>query len=463
MKIHLLDMGTAIYGDSILVTHQDKSILIDGGHPQDAESITEQLTQLLESGPPFAIDLLVVTHCHADHTGCLPVLVGNGDLTAKHALVADENLGWGRLPDGSDVTDTPDFTDAQRALVASSLEEDYSSLKPDEFQRFLADALKHRPRYIGMLSKLEEQVGTAKIVRYGRGRNWAAKVRQIEAAYGIFGLKVLGPTPDHLVKCAHVLTGRADAAASLVAADQSLANRSLADSADSTGLFDAYKRILQGAASADPGLADRRGPGAALNDQSIVLKVSADGWSALLAGDMQFAKPEVTGLDEMMTALRQTVKDNGPYDFIKLTHHTSYNGLDAGLLEEWSDTKLFAHSGGSNDPGHPDRGALQLLKEHSSELTFARTDRNGIITVAKNGMVAMSKSTGRLNDFSVNRGRDPVVPASEEEVRSALETETTRQMSHVVHRDDVVEVIARIPNESTRVTLTIDIDPEKKK
>ena len=463
MNIHLLDMGTAIYGDCILVTHGDQSILIDGGHPQDAESIIEQLTDLLETRPPFAIDLLVVTHCHADHTGCLPVLVGNGELTAKHALVADENLGWGRLPDGSDAADALELSDAQRALVAAALEEDYSSLEPDEFQRFLADALKHRPRYLGMLAKLEEQLGAAKVVRYGRGRDWSAKVRKIEAAYSTFGLKILGPTPDQLVTCAEVLRGRTDAAAKTVAADAALARRSLTDAADATVLIDAYQRILTGGAAADPALADRPGPGAALNDQSIVLKVSADGWSALLAGDMQFAKPEVTGLDDMMPALRQLVVDNGPYDFIKVTHHTSYNGLDASVLEEWSDTKLFAHSGGSNDPKHPDRGALKLLKQHARELTFARTDRNGIITVTKNGNVAMTKRSGRFNDFSANPGRDSVPAEAEGEAEAMREPETVGGAWRVVRRNDVVEIIARIPNESTRVTLTIEIDPEKKK
>src|SRR5207248_8287083 len=85
MKIHLLDMGTRMYGDCVLVTHGGKTILIDGGHPPDADSIRDQLKELLGKSPPFNIDLLVVTHCHSDHIGCLPTLIEDDVLTVKQA------------------------------------------------------------------------------------------------------------------------------------------------------------------------------------------------------------------------------------------------------------------------------------------------------------------------------------------------------------------------------------------
>src|SRR5262245_23119135 len=98
LKIHLLDMGSERYGDCLLVQLGNRTILIDGAHPGDwqrrgdSPSIPEQLEQLLGHPAPFSVDLLVVTHCHSDHIGCLPTLVENGDLKAKWALVADEKL-----------------------------------------------------------------------------------------------------------------------------------------------------------------------------------------------------------------------------------------------------------------------------------------------------------------------------------------------------------------------------------
>ncbi len=55
--------------------------------------------------------------------------------------------------------------------------------------------------------------------------------------------------------------------------------------------------------SSDSAIEDRPGIGAAKNDQSIVIRVEADGSRALLSGDMQFAEAEVTGLDQHMQEL----------------------------------------------------------------------------------------------------------------------------------------------------------------
>src|SRR6185369_6135913 len=93
--LHVLDVGGEIYGDCILVHSGDRRILIDGAHPGDSDLIREQLADILGGQGPFDIDLLVVTHCHRDHIGCLPNLIEDGTLRVKKDLVADEDLGFG--------------------------------------------------------------------------------------------------------------------------------------------------------------------------------------------------------------------------------------------------------------------------------------------------------------------------------------------------------------------------------
>ncbi|HNS22448.1 MAG TPA: MBL fold metallo-hydrolase [Sedimentisphaerales bacterium] len=125
MRIDLLDMGETDYGDCVLVRHDGRSILIDGAHPGDVAHIWSQLGRLLGHAPPFEVDLLVVTHCHNDHIGCLPALIKAGKLKTKAALVADERFGWGRDAEGRSPIDSPDLFPAQRALIAALQEEDY--------------------------------------------------------------------------------------------------------------------------------------------------------------------------------------------------------------------------------------------------------------------------------------------------------------------------------------------------
>src|SRR4051812_41872769 len=98
--IHLLDVGTEDYGDSLLVVSKGRRVLIDGGHRSDFQgspghpSIPEQLWAVTGEERP-TIDLLVATHTHLDHIGCLPELVTN-TIDVEWALLADPDLGWGQ-------------------------------------------------------------------------------------------------------------------------------------------------------------------------------------------------------------------------------------------------------------------------------------------------------------------------------------------------------------------------------
>jgi beta-lactamase superfamily II metal-dependent hydrolase len=444
MRIDVLDMGTTRYGDCILIRQGNRSILIDGAHPGDTAFIRDQLKRLLGHAPPFEIDLLVVTHCHSDHIGCLPALTRTGDLVVKTALVADEKFGWGRGADGQSPIDSMKLSLGQQKLVAALQEENRADSSQAELEEFLMEDVTLEENYIEMLQQLKDQ--GSPVIRFGRSP--ATMIQQLEADFADFGLQLLGPTQDHLILCAEAIAQGVDAIGTRVA------EFGLADDVDISRLTRLYQVLARQDADA-PGFADQPGVGAAKNNQSITLKVSADSWSALLAGDMQFAKEEVPDLNEAMTALRQAVIDAGPYDFIKLTHHTSYNAVNFSVLDEWSDTKLFAHTGGSNDPNHPDQGALELLQSRQDQLTFARTDRNGIITVTKNGMIKMTPSRGQLNDFTMNQdlgAPEPPVLVSEAQRSASIQPGTARDES-------VVEVVARIPHQATRVTLTVKVEP----
>lgn len=63
-------MGKEKFGDCLLCLVGGKAILIDGGHPGDFDgqlgtaSLPDQIGAILGTEPPYAIDLLVVTHAH---------------------------------------------------------------------------------------------------------------------------------------------------------------------------------------------------------------------------------------------------------------------------------------------------------------------------------------------------------------------------------------------------------------
>jgi beta-lactamase superfamily II metal-dependent hydrolase len=450
LKIHLLDVGAEKYGECVVVQGGELVVLIDGAHPSDLKGqegfrpLPEQLTELLGK-PPFHVDLLVVTHCHNDHIGCLPELVGSGLVTATWALLADEQCGFGRAEGDSDAADGSN--DRVRRLVAALREEDHSDLSDASVTKFLADAATVEPRYKAMIKKLQSSETT--VVRYGRDDHAA-----LQEAMGAVGLQVLGPTPEQLQICGKLIGGYNKDAVDAV-------TRSL--TTDSSQSDVAIYRQLMGRTGGDAiGVADMAGKGAGLNSQSIVLKFGDADQKALVAGDMQFAQPQVTGLNDLMAALRKKVQAAGPYQFVKTLHHTSYNGLDESVLEQWGDVSLLAHSGGTNDPSHPDQSALAVLKSHAKTITYARTDRNGLVTVDLTKQ-QFEFERGRVNDFTPNRPSD-VVPKGESEEPTDLSFDLPLSARATARdpRDSVEILIARIPYRAGRVNLggfTVDIEP----
>jgi beta-lactamase superfamily II metal-dependent hydrolase len=433
--IHLLDMGKEMYGDCLVCVTGNRTILIDGGHPADyrgrtCRSIPDQLREILGHEPPFKLDLLVVTHCHSDHIGCLPTLIPN-KIEADWALVADEGIGFGRSP--GDAPATPD--QPQNRLAALLREEDHTDLNDTELSQFLSDAATLESKYRDMLSALE-QAGT-KVVRFGRD-----DVSELERAFTDFGLRVLGPSAEHLAVCADAIAHFSSQAGDALAQS---------DTANDDAIIAAYRNLVQQGDAAAAQAEDRPGKGSALNDTSIVLKLEVDGAALLVAGDMQFAVAEVNQLTPHMAALRDVVKANGPYQLIKLTHHASYNGFNEEILNDWSGTRFFAHSGGSNDAGHPDPGVLALLNEHADTLTWARTDRNGIITATfPSGGVSLAIQRGELNDPTPNGDAGTPQPPKEIEAPAAASGPTVR----IERVDGPTEVALRLGPGTEGVTLS---------
>jgi beta-lactamase superfamily II metal-dependent hydrolase len=442
-RLSLLDMGRVKFGDSILCQFGDKTILIDGGHPgddspNDGHAAIQDQIRGLTGHWPLKVDLLVITHCHLDHIGCLPALVDQG-LTATWVLAADPDFGWGKIGNLPDAVDAPHAWDAadpaspiQTAITALFHDQPLARMSAAERDAAIADAASLEDKYRGMLAKLKDT--GAKVVRYGVNSH-----TKVVKAFASCGMKILGPTKAHLQACAKYL---ADVGRD---AFDALGNT---DSADPRALLDGL--LSEPRFALDAGQA-----GAALNNQSVIIRFVVNNRRLLLPGDMQFAKPAIKAVIPLVPALRQAVKAEGPYDFAKTAHHTSDNGLNADILGEWGTKTLFAHSGGSNDPTHPDPEALADLKALKRANCYARTDRNGQITLDLDAAALKLKPDhGALNNFELNPDAAIVAPPVEivEQKRAAVQVERSDE-------SDRVTVIARIPRQRTRVSLTIEVEP----
>jgi beta-lactamase superfamily II metal-dependent hydrolase len=448
--VHLLDVGLKEYGDAILCQFGDVSVLIDGAHTGDQtgagdhESIPDQIGRLLkQTETPYRVSLLIVSHAHEDHIGCLPHLVKNNLLRADFALVVDPLLGWGRTPD-----DGPDAgpQDERVRQVAAALREEIRTEGTDDraLEEFLADVVTLEDKYNGMLDTLKQN-GT--VIRYGRD-NPQPLIDFLNTKN--VSLKILGPSQDQLAFCAERIKQ---------ATDELVANISdFARGDESASPVSLYRQIVGDGSDAMDATSR---PGPAVNLQSIVTSFEFKNKKFLFAGDMQFAKPQVPGLDALMEALRKDVQDEGPYDFVKLSHHGSDNAFSEDLYQELNQngaTRLFGICAGEQSTAHPHPKILKLLQTHKSEIQWVRTDHNRQVSLFFDKPAPkIVPETGKLNDPKPN-STDPVVI---EEMVTETEpvTTVTTQTAATSAEGEIVEVIARIPHASTRVTLTVDIEP----
>ena len=371
-----------------------------------------------------------------------------GLLDIEAALVADEKLGFGNIDGDQDALTDADLTPLERGLIAAGAEQDYSDLPSEEILSFLLDAARLEDTYKKFLKDLDAS-GT-KLIRY-TGQPMGA----LEQRFADIGLKVLGPSRPHLDRCAR-------ATAKAVKANAKRPPRKDGFALDSVDAVARYREMFDQRAVADLAgdalLADFVRDGK--NNTSIVLKIAVAGKCALLAGDMQFADAMIAGMEQDMRNIRDAVRDAGPYDVIKTSHHTSFNGLNEDVMDDYGDTALFVHSGGRRDPDHPDAEALSVLKAAKNRIRFARTDRNGLITVnLAPGEPTLELSQGKVNAFTLNPRNVPdvlAVPTVPAAVRAASASIARERVETLT---ETVEVITRIPHRQTKVTVTVQVDP----
>jgi beta-lactamase superfamily II metal-dependent hydrolase len=463
-RVHLLDVGAKEYGDALLCQFGSRRVLIDGGHPGDDvaqaghPSIPQQIETLLGGTAPFDVDLLIVTHAHQDHIGCLPRMVERRVIRPKWALVSDPDLGWGRaLGEDRDAA----VTDDRVRRVVAGLRDECAPFDPAvsdaRLAEFLDAAADLESTYRGMLSTLAAR-GT-RVVRFGRDDTQA-----LETEFRDVGLRVVGPSRDQVLECADLINRQMQDA---------IAHADAMFTADARlEAVDLYRRLVRRETDAAGRLdaLDGSRPGPAVNLQSIVTLFEFQDQRFLFGGDMQFAKPQVSDdtIARAVRDLRRRLSDQAPYQMAKLSHHGSDNGFSEAILGELGATRLFGICAGTDSTQHPNPATLRLLDAHHDDIQWVRTDRNGRVTIAfAAGGPDIQLTRGRVNDPRPNTTDAPARPAGgvpaplvpREPAERGEPAGATVRVTASERASDVVEVRARIPHLATRVTITVDVAP----
>jgi len=459
-QVHLLDVGLEKYGDCVLIEFGPTRVLIDGAHTGDHDgsaghdSIPDQIGQLLQTEPPFTVDLLVVSHGHEDHIGCLPRLVADGVLRAKSALVTDPGMAWGRAVDSPPLDAGADER-IRRVLAGLREEPRLEELDGRSIEAFLADAISQERQYTKMLEKLEE--GSARVVRYigPDDPELKALIKQLQKLNPPVSLKVLGPSESQLLACADRLANATrdalDAATNLLRTDAALDVKQM------------YLRLATGESDA----IDASRLGNLVNLQSLVTQFEYQGRKLLFAGDMQFAKPGVNDekIAQGLAELKQAIAHEAPYDFVKISHHGADNAFDETFLEALGPTKLYGICAGEKSTKHPHRTVLRLLDSQEPAVRWARTDRNlkTTITFLKD-RVRVKPEVEPLNDARPNAADEAataahagVAPLAPRAVEAPMPAPFPAALPA---SDRFVEVLVKVPNERTRVTMSLEIEPD---
>ncbi len=455
--IHLLDVGAVDYGDSILCDFPGSTVLIDGGRTSSSRAsadvvkgedvshrpLQEQIKEKLGQ-PIAAVDLLVVTHCHSDHMGCLPELVEKGVLKTKWALLSDPQLGYGITADSDEPPAFDRMTDRDKLWLALREEPVYGA-SDDEIRQFIEDTAKEYERYVGMVNKLQNELGSKCVLYRGPSEELSPGFNALLRNFQETGLRVYGPSESQLLHCAKFLEGRSE------------------DTIDAVlpggrgNVVAAYKDAISELVGTDA--EDTGENGNAVNCQSIVLKFESASHKVLLTGDMQFAKPQLDDeVKKEVTKLLEDVAGDAPFTFVKLAHHGATNGQNLSFLKKLK-AKMLGISTGSKSTKHPTEPTLQALESLGAQnVHWARVDMNGICSyVAKNGTATLDPERGDLDDLTRPDERSgDIVPVT----KQAASTEPIVARRRLAEDGSFVDVSLRIPNRKTKVSFSIYIDPE---
>jgi beta-lactamase superfamily II metal-dependent hydrolase len=442
----LLDVGTKQYGDAVLCRFGNVSVLIDGAHRGNYEddgthpSLPRQLRYLL--GQPAAttqVDLVVCTHLHDDHIGCLPELVKFNKLGARFALVIDPKFRWG--DDDADLTLNASPTSL--ALVEALSEEPRENIDQDVFNELMADGETLYDRYTRMLTTLEQR-GTT-VIRYGTD---SIQPLQTYLQSKSVDMQILGPRESDLPICArHIREWQRDM---LDRIENSLASDSFATP------LSIYQDIANQMIAADTA----RSSGSFINLESLVLVFRYRDKNFLLTGDMQMADAETDDPDlrEGREVLLSNITDHAPYEFVKLAHHGSWNGFSEEVLSNLGNTTLLGLCTGSESGHHPAPSVLQLLRSHTDDLTWVRTDRNGQVKMNFAGdEPEIDLSYGNFNDYRPPAGAqhdEAFVPGAADEL--SLRTASSPQSTDSLGEN----ITLTVPRRARQITVSIELNPE---
>ncbi|MCB9386122.1 MAG: hypothetical protein H6509_16040 [Bryobacterales bacterium] len=449
-QIHVLDPGAVKYGDCILCNVGGKWILVDAAQsssdrPSTSTVLGEQVAhrplqeQIASIVGGMHVDLLILTHCHSDHLGCLPELIADHGLTFDWALTADRKLGFGLAAD-DDLPPPDAMSDAQKLALALR-EEPLLDASDGEILAFIADAAGEYERYRELDQTLADRLGTQHVIYRGPTEAESPGLDALLAAFADSALRVLGPSQEQLLFCAASL-----------AADAAGVPDAVADAdGDLVAAYRALTRVPLADVEADD--VDGRN-GAAVNSQSIVFALGADNKNFLFTGDMQFARSSLgSDVNEEITELLHQISNSGPFYFAKLSHHGATNGQNEDLMRSWGARRMVI-STGSRSGQHPTSATLKALENLRPTFQWARTDINGICSyeLSDAGRSKLTVERNALNDTTLPSDRaDGPAPLEAAAPAVAARVERTSE--------DEVEVVVRLPYRRGRVTVTVEVEP----
>jgi subtilisin family serine protease len=331
-----------------------------------------------------------------------------------------------------------------RILVNALQEENRADDSAEQLEGFFSQVGQLETKYKNMLKELQKQ-GTTVI------RHTVNDPSDLIADFESRGvrLRIIGPSRKHLDECRRLLKDTEGDSFSMMS--------NLFGFGEEPSLVDTYRKLANGpgaffAASFNKG---------AINLQSIITLFEYNSQKVLLAGDFQFALPEVSSnlLKESVRAIREEISAEAPFYYYKLSHHASYNGFSEDIFQEIRGTEHLGINGGTDDRSHPDKDVLKVLKSHRNEVKWVRTDQNGQSSISlEDGQTDIHVSRGKVNDWQPNTGGggmgfsmgEPRVGTTQRPAMSRTQT----------GGGEFVEVTTKVPHQSTRVKITIDVEPQ---